>query len=106
MRLEKRIRALEARMITDPLVLYFADGSTRELRGRGDFVMGLFAGACGGAELSSMQAEQLELIRQSVSAKEPGGGHMTEVLRCFLNGPAEEQRSAVEQAEIPSDITA
>ena len=105
MRLEKRIRALEARIITDPLILYFADGSTRELRGRGDFVMGLFAGACGGAELSSMQAEQLELIRQSVGAQEPGGGRMTEV-RCFLNGPAEAQSSAVEQAEIATDITA
>ena len=80
------------------------DGSTRELRGRGDFVMGLFAGACGGAELSSRQAEQLELIRQSVSAQEPCGAHMTDLLRCFLNGPAEAQSSAVEQPEIASDI--
>jgi hypothetical protein len=93
MRFEKRIRALEARMTTDPLVLYFADGSTRELRGPRHFLLSLLVGACGGADLSSRQAEQLDLIRQSVSAHEPGGGHMTEVLRCCLNGPAKDERS-------------
>ena len=106
MRLEKRIRALEARIKTDPVILYFADGSTRELRGRGDFLLRLFHGACGRADLSSRQAEQLDLIRESVSAQEPGNAHMTDLLRCFLNGPAEEQRSAAEQAEIATDITA
>ena len=106
MRLEKRIRALEAKIITDPLVLYFADGSTRELRGPRHFLRRLFHGACGRADLSSRQAEQLELIRQSVDSREPGGAHMTDLLRCFLNGPAKEQTSVVEQAEIPSDITA
>ena len=30
MRVEERIRALEARFISDPVILYFADGSTRE----------------------------------------------------------------------------
>ena len=105
MRLEKRIRALEAKLITEPVVLYFADGSTRELRGRGDFLLSLFHRARGG-DLSSRQAEQLDFIRRSVSAREPGGAHMTDLLRCFLNGPAEEQSSAVEQAEMPSDITA
>ena len=33
MRLEERIRALEARFISDPVILYFADGSTREICG-------------------------------------------------------------------------
>ena len=106
MRVEKRIRALEARIITEPVVLYFADGSTRELRGQGDFLLRLFHGACGRANLSPGQAEQLELVRRSVGAYEPGNAHMTDLLRCFLNGPAEEQSSAVEQAEIPTDITA
>jgi hypothetical protein len=41
---------------------------------------------------SEFQAgEQLDLIRKSVGAQEPGGAHMTDLLRCFLNGPAEEQ---------------
>ncbi len=91
MNLEKRIRALEARMITDPLILYFADGSTRKLCGRGDLLLSLFEGACGGSDLSSWQAAQLQLIRQSVAAQETGGGHMVELLRCFLNGPTEER---------------
>jgi len=91
MRLEQRIRALEARLITDPVVLYFADGSTRKMCGRGDFLLSLAQGACGGADLSSRQAVQLDLIRQSVYAQEPGGGHMIELLRCLQPAQAEER---------------
>lgn len=93
MRFEKRIRALEARMITDPLILHFADGSTRAICGQGDFLLRLFKGVFGRADLSPSQAAQLDLIRQSVHAHEPGGGRMIELLRCFLDareqsGPA------------------
>jgi len=52
MSLEKRIQALEARLIADPVVLCFAAGSKRELRGWGDFLLRLFQGAFGGADLS------------------------------------------------------
>ncbi|MGA2435381.1 MAG: hypothetical protein ABSG25_08850 [Bryobacteraceae bacterium] len=45
MRLEKRIQALESGLIADPVVLHFAGGSTRELRGRGDFLFNLLPGA-------------------------------------------------------------
>src|ERR1700690_1523511 len=93
MSIERRIRALEARLLSDPVVLIFGDGSSRELHGRGDFLLRLFCGASGGADLTPWQAEQLELIRRSVSAQEPGGGCMTEVLRCLLNGPVEERES-------------
>jgi len=55
MRLEKRIRALEARLISDPVMLYFADGSTRHICGRGDFLLNLLRGACGARELSPWQ---------------------------------------------------
>ncbi len=96
MRLERRVRALEARLITDPLVLYFADGSTREIHGRGDFLLNLFQGACGGADLSPWQAEQLELVRRSVGAQEPGGGRMVELLKCLLHGPVEERGKIAE----------
>jgi hypothetical protein len=82
MRLEKRIQALESKLMMDPVVLHFADGSTRNLCGRGDFLLSLLQGACGGANLRSGQAAQLDLIRQSVYAHEPGGGHMIELLRC------------------------
>ena len=85
MRFEKRIRALEARMMTDPLILYFADGSTREICGQGDFLLRLFKGVFGRADLSPSQATQLDLIRQAVYAQEPGGGRLIELLRCFLD---------------------
>jgi hypothetical protein len=35
------------------------------------------------------QAAQLEAVRRSLFAEEPGGGHLTEVIR-ILPGPAEE----------------
>ena len=41
MRLEKRVQALEARML-DPVILYFAEGSTREICGRADYLLRLF----------------------------------------------------------------
>jgi hypothetical protein len=85
MKFEKRLRALEARMMTDPLILHFADGSTREICGQGDFLLRLFKGVFGRADLSPSQAAQLDLIRQSVYAQEPGCGRMTELLRCFLD---------------------
>jgi hypothetical protein len=89
MRLEKRIRALESKMLSDPVILYFPDGTTRQICGRGDYLLRLFCVACGGGDLSPRQAEQLELIRQSVDVQEPGGGRMVEFLQCFLHGPTE-----------------
>jgi hypothetical protein len=89
MRLERRLRALETRMIADPVVLYFEDGSTRKICGRGDFLLGLMLGACGGA-VNPLQTAQLDLIRRCVSASESGGGHMVELLRSLLTGPADE----------------
>ncbi len=90
MKLERRMRALESKMLADPVILYFADGSTREICGRSDFLLRLFYAACGGADLSPAQAEKLDLIRRSVAVQEPGGARMTELIRCFLLGPAEE----------------
>jgi hypothetical protein len=93
MRLEKRIRALEARMLADSVILYFADGSKREICGRADYLLRLFCDACYGGDLSPGQAAELDLIRHSVAAQEPGGARMTEIIRCFLHGPAEEPSS-------------
>ena len=74
MRVEKRVRALEARYIKDPVVLYFADGSTAEVCGHGDFLLRLLAAAAWGGDLSPGQQEQLDLIRASVDSVEPDGG--------------------------------
>lgn len=108
MKLERRVRALEARLITDPVILHFADGSTREIHGRGDFLLNLFCGACGGADLSPWQAEQLDLIGRSVAAREPGGARLTEVLRCALRAQAEERGSSAKERisghKAPTDL--
>jgi hypothetical protein len=37
--------------------------------------------AMGNSELSAVQVQQVELIRKSVRAREPGGGHLTELVR-------------------------
>jgi hypothetical protein len=89
MRLEKRIRAPEVRMLADPVILYFADGSTREICGRADYLLRLFCVACYGGELSPRQAAELDLIRDSVSAGGASCARMTEIIWCFLHGPAE-----------------
>jgi hypothetical protein len=88
MRLGRRIRALETRMVANPVILYFADGSTRVLHGRKYFLLDLLR-SISGENLSSGQAAQLDLIYQSVAAHEPGGGHMVELLRA-LHAPAED----------------
>jgi hypothetical protein len=87
---EKRIRALESKMLADPVILYFADGSKGEIHGPRNFLLHLFVGACGGAGITPAQAEQLDLVGRSVGGQEPGGARMTEIIRCFLRGPAEE----------------
>ena len=94
MNLEKRIRALEAQFHTGPVILYLADGSTRELRGQRYFLLDLFVGACGGGDLSAGQVAQLGLIRQSVAAREPGGARMVEVVRCVLAAALESAAAA------------
>jgi hypothetical protein len=93
MRLEKRIRALEANMLVDPVILYFADGSTREICGRPDYLLRLFCAACGGEDLSPRQASELDLIRGSVAAGGASCAQMTQLIRAFLLGPAEEPNS-------------
>jgi hypothetical protein len=84
---ERRIHALEARLSSDPVILHFADGSTQELRGPQYFLLDLI-GAVGRADIRASQAAQLEAVRKSFWAEEPGGGRLTEVIR-ILPGPTE-----------------
>ncbi|MGA2738550.1 MAG: hypothetical protein ABSG65_14030 [Bryobacteraceae bacterium] len=96
MRLEKRIRALEARMLADPVILYFADGTTREICGRAEYLLRLFCAATGGEDLNPRQAAELDLIRDSVGEGGASCAHMTQLIRCFLHGPAEEPSSVTQ----------
>jgi len=83
-RIEKRVRALESRFKSDPVVLYFGDGSTREIHGPRDFLLRLLVAAAWGRDLSPGQQEQLELIRASVDSVEPDGAHLVDVVKCHL----------------------
>jgi hypothetical protein len=88
MRLEKRIRALETRKTPDPVVLYFEDGSTREICGRGDFLLDLLSHMTNDGSISPSHAGHLDLIRRAVSAREPGGGYMVELMQALMGRPA------------------
>jgi hypothetical protein len=70
-----------------------ADGSMRAICGQGDFLLRLFKGVFGRADLSPSHASQLDLIRQSVHAQEPGGGRLVELLQCFLHAQADARGS-------------
>ena len=83
--LEKRLKALESECLSRPVMLHFADGSTSELRGPRYFLCQLFSVSRRGANRTSVQEEQLELIRQVVCIEEPGGGHMAELIRIMLD---------------------
>ncbi|MGD1092675.1 MAG: hypothetical protein ABSB35_11890 [Bryobacteraceae bacterium] len=88
MRLAARLRKLETRVSSEPIVLHFADGSTKEIRGPGDYLLDLFAGATGGTDLSPRQAEHVDLILRCAHSEEPGGGRMVEVMQALLDSPA------------------
>lgn len=90
MKIESRVRKLEAKIISAPIVLAFADGTTQEIRGPRDFILELLCGFSAGT-LSLDQAEQLELIRRSESAIEPGNGRMVQLVRALMAGPNERE---------------
>jgi len=78
-------------MLAAPVILYFAaDGTMREICARGDYLLRLFCVASGEGDFSPAQTAQLDLIRQSVDAQEPCGARITELIRCFLQGAAQE----------------
>ena len=88
MKFDKRIRALEVEAFENATILHFADGSTREICGPRYHLLDLFGAACRG-DLTSELSTQLELIRDSVAAEEPGGGRMIEVIKSLLTEPCE-----------------
>ena len=78
MSLDKRIRALEAKMSSQPVILFFEDGSTKEIPGRPEFLLQLFLAACRRGQTKSDQAAWLDLIQRATGAREPSGGHLIE----------------------------
>ena len=93
MKLERRIRDLETRLLDNQVTLYFADGSARQIRGDGNYLLDLLISACRRDQLSCGHAADLDLIRGCVGSKEANGGHMIEMIRCALLGPVGEPSS-------------
>lgn len=81
MSLDRRIRALEAKMLSEPVILFFEDGSTKEIPGRPELLLQLFLAACRRGQTNSDQAEWLDLIQCATRAREPSGGHLIELIQ-------------------------
>lgn len=98
MRLEKRIRALEGKLSGNRVTLHFADGSTQEIFRNGNYLLDLFVNTCSGRELDSRQAADLDLIRHCVASRESNGGHLVDLIKCFLDGPVPDPSDEVRPA--------
>ncbi|HTU48277.1 MAG TPA: hypothetical protein VMF91_24675 [Bryobacteraceae bacterium] len=84
MNVKRRLEALERTLIRDPATLFFEDGTSIEISGRGDYIADLFAAAIRGE-----RSPQIELLARSVGSEEPDGGHMLDLTRALLNGPVD-----------------
>jgi hypothetical protein len=78
----RRLELLEKRLTSEPVILQMPDGRRETLQGRGNFVPGLLARAW-----RDDRTPETELIAQSVSSTEPGGGHLIDLARAILNSP-------------------
>ena len=99
MKLTRRVQALESTILRDAIVLHFADGSMRALRGPRYFMLRILK-AVGDAEgATAWELEQLELIRRCVSAREPGGAHMVELVKVMLLAAESEPNPEYDQCD-------
>ena len=86
MRFEKRLRRLESETTTDPVILRFADGSTRTISG--DQLLALCPFIDKPSEATPLQQKHLNWIANCTGAIETGGGEMIPFIRCVLmTGP-------------------
>jgi len=74
------LEALESEFSSEPIVLTMRDGRTLTLRG--DRAGDLLAGSIRGP-----RTPEIELVAQSISSTEPGGGHLIDLSRAILNSP-------------------
>jgi len=84
MRLDKRLRRLETTLLSDPIVLVFADGSTRGIRYPGLGMLSLFMAALSAEQPDSLMRQHLDWIRDCVGYVDPAGGHMIDVIKVAL----------------------
>ena len=79
MNFRRRIRVLEKRLPSEPIVLWMPDGRTEMLRVRGVALLDLVCRTCSGE-----RTPEIELVLESVSSRELGGGHMLDVVRSLV----------------------
>jgi len=89
MNLKRRLKALESKVVVEPIQLNMPDGSTVSLGGNGDYALNLLARVC-----QEARTPEKELIARSVSSTEPGGGHLVDLARAILNSPTDTQNNA------------
>ncbi len=87
MKFRKRLNALERRLVCEPATLFFEDGTSAQLRGRGDYVLNLFAAAAQGKT-----SHDTDLIARSVRSEEPGGAHIARPGTCSFEWTYREPR--------------
>src|ERR1035438_4976129 len=80
--LHRRIESLEKQHLRDPIVLQMPDGRIVTLQNRGGYLFNLVLRVLAGERTTEM-----ELIAQSTSSFEPGGGHMLDIIRAFWPEP-------------------
>ena len=101
MNIRRRLELLEKQLTSKPILLLMPDGRIEKLRGRRYHVLDLFRSACNGE-----RTPELELIAQSVSSVEPGGGHMLDLVRGVLANPPKNGPEGDEpQDDEPQDDT-
>lgn len=90
MSLAKRVRRLETRLLSDPIVLVFADGSTREIRYQEAAMLRLFMAALSGEAPSPLMRQHLDWIQECVGYRGGEGGHMIEVIKLAMQANADD----------------
>ena len=80
MKLEKRLRAVEAKMSSNPTILHFADGTEKKIYEGKHYLLHLFTGASE-RTLSPRDAKNLDLILKCKWAEERGGGRLVEAIQ-------------------------
>jgi hypothetical protein len=89
-RLQRLEQRLERSLVTETATLYFADGTTAMIPCDRDSLSRMYDVALRSDSASPddvaspEQVKQLDLVRRSVSSKEPGGSLMIELLRSIL----------------------
>jgi hypothetical protein len=80
--LHRRIESLEKQHLRDPIILQMPDGRIVTLPNRGGYLFNLALRV-----LAGDRTPEMELIAQSTSSFEPGGGHMLDIIRAFWPEP-------------------